>query len=215
MEQENKNSRAALACSLLAIAVLFAAGLWVALRLLENNSGAGIGTVAGVSALPADTPLAVQALPDGSQTFSDEAYGYSLVAPADWYVEKNGAGGITAYPDYAATATAAGASSSSLACKIELSPFIKPATMSDADWIAGHLAEDPTVEVRENSSEALLVSDDPAIRWDGEIDGVPTALIYVFAPKYVYEIAPSGLDASPDPAQCEPYADLFLGNLTL
>jgi hypothetical protein len=134
--------------------------------------------------------------------------GYSLSVPDGWYTEENGSNTIVAYPNYSPQASNS-ASSSAPACKIEMSVFAYSPNVAIADWISQRLGADPTVVIKEQSSENISLgnNDATAIKWIGTMDDVPTTIVYAFNSAHAYEIVPIG--------QCDDNLDLFLQQLTL
>jgi hypothetical protein len=110
------------------------------------------------------------------------------------------------------------ASSSAVACKIEVSAFPYSAGADGmADWIAHRIGADPSVAVTEQSSANVTLADGgTGVEWIGLIDGLPTTLVYAFNGQHAYEIAPSvvGEGAAGD-AQCSDMLQSFLSTLKI
>jgi hypothetical protein len=134
--------------------------------------------------------------------FADDAEGYSLSLPDDWHIEENATSSIAAYSS----------SPSAPECKISLSAFPAVADDDRASWIAATIGADPTLAVKEDSSEEVSVDGAPAVRWSGTIDGAPATLVYAFSDAHAYEIAPSSMDGGA--SSCADALDVFLNGIT-
>jgi hypothetical protein len=158
-----------------------------------------------------NSPVSSSTSSTAAEKIIDNKYdGYSLSIPEGWYAEENGSDTIVAYPNYSPEASnSVSASSSAPACKIEMSVFAYSSNVAIADWISQRLGADPTVDVKEQSSENISLGngDATAIKWIGTMDDVPTTIVYAFNTAHAYEIVPIG--------QCDDNLDLFLQKLTL
>lgn len=128
-------------------------------------------------------PAAIAVLPDGVQKISVASGGYGMVLPHDWRVEPTGGPDLAAYPPASY-------------CKIEVSVFENQGGTPLGDWIARHLAEDPTLRIMPLSFAPRAFNGISGFQWIGDIDDRRTVLIYLDGRKRVYEIAPSTLDAA-------------------
>ena len=110
-------------------------------------------------------------------------------------LKRPGADTIAVHPD---------ASSSGVACKIEVSAFPFVAGADVADWISHRIGADPSLVVVEQSTENVSIASGTGVKWIGTIDGIPTTLVYAFSADHAYEIAPSVVgDAADGSAECD------------
>ena len=174
--------------------------------------GGGIGPAAApdVDVATDDSAASGTATAAGAtQNFSNSDDGYAFSVPANWNIEKTGSDTVAVHPD---------ASSSSAACKIEVSAFPYSAGADGmADWIAHRIGADPSVTVTEQSSGNVTLADGATgVEWIGTMDGLPTTLVYAFNGQHAYEIAPSvvGEGAAGD-AQCSDMLQSFLSTLKI
>jgi len=139
------------------------------------------------------------------QTFSND--GYSFDVPASWNIERTGTDTIALHTD---------ASSTSAACKIEVSAFPFASGVDVADWIGHRIGADPSLAVAERSSENISFASGTGVKWIGTIDGISTTLVYAFNGQHAYEIAPSVIgDSVSGSAQCDDMLKVFLSALKI
>ena len=147
--------------------------------------------------------------PDDDRSFSNKVFGYEFSVPQSWYVEDNGSGTLTVYPNYSSHA-------SSSVCKIEIAIFPFHPDVGKADWITQRLSADTTLDVSEISSEDISFGNGAGIKWTGTFNDMPVTFIYLFGTAHAYEIAPSVINpARQDIESCDPGVDLFLKKLIL
>ena len=171
------------------------------------QSDADAGSVAQPDAdIQADNSSSGAAsVPVAMQTFSND--GYAFTVPASWNIERTATDTIALHSD---------ASSSDVACKIEVSAFPFASGIDTADWIAHRIGADPSLAVVEQSSNDVSFRGGTGVQWVGTIDGIPTTLVYAFNDDHAYEIAPSviGEGAAGD-APCSDMLQSFLSTLTI
>jgi hypothetical protein len=145
---------------------------------------------------------------ESQQSVKNNAEGYSFNIPASWYVENSATSTVVVYPNYSPAN-----SSSSPICKIEMSVFPYASSTSVSDWISHRLDGDPTVDITEQSSEAISLNGAVfAIKWIGTMNEIFTTVVYAFNNDYAYEIVPSNLNGA---GSCNDALDVFLQKLTL
>jgi hypothetical protein len=190
-----KSSRRIVALWIFVVFVV-AGGTFLVLRHLGAGGGSGTD-------MPAENPSASSSIP--MQTFSND--GYTLSIPADWNIERTSADTIALHP---------GAASGDAACKIEISAFPFSPSADISDWIANRIGADKSLSVTERSSETITLSGGgTAIKWMGEIENIPTTLIYAFNNDHAYEVAPSAIGGADGSARCDEMLEVFFSGFTI
>jgi hypothetical protein len=162
-------------------------------------------TITSAISSPTSTP---------QQLVNNKSEGYSFAVPEGWYTEQNASNTIVIYSNYSPE------EASSPTCKIEMSVFPYSSSTSVSDWISGRLGVDPTVDVKERSSENILINGaTDSIKWNGVMDSLPTTAVYAFSDGHAYEIVPSAIGKTTEGSiaggQCNDDLNLFLQTLTL
>jgi hypothetical protein len=189
------------------IAVLAAGGTFLILGHL--GAGRTTGTVsvaqpdANVQPDADDATVTPAVVP--MQAFSND--GYALSVPASWNIERTSTDTIALH---------SAISSSSAACKIEVSAYPFSVGADTADWISHRIGADPSLAVVEASAEDVSFADGTGIKWVGTIDSIPTTLVYAFNGDHAYEIAPSVIGGgADDPSTCADMLGTLLSGLTI
>ena len=147
---------------------------------VDRNMKDAQRAIAKASVASAPLNRKVVAAPDGT---------YALFVPQDWRVEKDSAVHFAIYPD------AAGAMSTKLGCKIEISEFAVGLDINLDDWVTKNLHADRTLEVTEYSRAPIAIASTTGILWRGVWNGIATTAAYaryggVNLPGHILEIVP-------------------------